>query len=134
MPETTAPIFDHISSPPSEAGSSKPKGMRLGGHNPSTLSHAAEWAAEVEVETSNPWGTDDLMDVNADQDDWSKLAFRPPADLKTLTSGLGAFETAPVLGHETYDDQPVKAPAPTRAESEYSAISGGSRSQPKPPQ
>lgn len=30
---------------------------------------------EAEVETSNPWGNDDLMDVNADQDDWSEIVF-----------------------------------------------------------
>jgi len=94
MPPTPVPDFDHMNPPPSEVGGSKPKGMQLGGHVSSTLSHAAEWAAEAEVGTSNPWGNDDLMDVNADQDDWS------------------AFEAAPVLGHETYDKQPVKAPAP----------------------
>ncbi|KAF9653222.1 hypothetical protein BDM02DRAFT_3108414 [Thelephora ganbajun] len=38
------------------------------------------------------------MDVSADQDDWS------------------AFETAPVLGHETYDEQPANAPPLVRAE------------------
>ena len=35
---------------------------------------AEEAAAEAEAEEahhSNPWGNDDLMDVNADQDDWS---------------------------------------------------------------
>ena len=57
--------------------------MQLGGgHVSSTLSHAAEWAAEAEVETSNPWGNDDLMDVNADQDDWSEMTplARGPTD------------------------------------------------------
>lgn len=91
--------------------------MRLGGHVSSTLSHAAEWAAEAEVETPNPWGNDDLMDVNADQDDWSEIVFCLPANLQTLSSDPGAFETAPVLGHEVYDTQPTKAPA--SAESEY---------------
>lgn len=97
--------------------------MQLGGgggnHTSSALSHAAEWAAEAEVETSNPWGNDDLMDVNADQDDWSEMILWSCTNLQMLTSGLGAFETAPVLGHETYDEQPVKAPPPVRAESEY---------------
>jgi SCY1-like protein 1 len=92
--------------------------MQLGNHASSTLSHAAEWAAEAEVETSNPWGNDDLMDVNADQNDWSEVSSHA-CELTTLTSGLGAFETAPVLGHETYDERPVKAPAPARAESEH---------------
>ena len=35
-----------------------------------------------------------------------------------LNSDPGAFETAPVLGHETYDERPVKAPLPVRTESE----------------
>jgi SCY1-like protein 1 len=93
--------------------------MQLGGgHVSSTLSHAAEWAAEAEVEASNPWGNDDLMDINADQDDWSEMVFFSRANLQMLTSNPGAFETAPVLGHETYE-QSVKAPLPVRAESEY---------------
>ena len=90
--------------------------MRLGGgHASSTLSHAAEWAAEAEVEVPNPWGND-LMDVNADQDDWSKMTFSPHAIVRMLTSYPGAFETAPVLGHETYAEQSVKVPSPIRAE------------------
>lgn len=94
--------------------------MQLGGgHVSSTLSHAAEWAAEAEVETSNPWGNDDLMDVNADQDDWSEMIFCPRANLQVLTSDPGAFETAPVLGHETYEEKPALAPSPVRSESEY---------------
>ena len=31
---------------------------------------AAEVAAEDHID-HNPWGTDDLIDINADQDDWS---------------------------------------------------------------
>lgn len=90
--------------------------MRLGGgHTSSTLSHAAEWAAEAEVEVPNPWGND-LMNVNADQDDWSEMTFFPHATVQMLTSYSGAFETAPVLGHETYVEQSVKAPSPVRAE------------------
>lgn len=93
--------------------------MQLGGHVSSTLSHATEWAAEAEVEMSNPWGTDDLMDVNADQDDWSEMVSCLLMNLYMLSSDLGAFETAPMLGHEVYDEQPVKA-----AESEYFAGGG----------
>lgn len=61
---------------------SKSKGMQLGASKvPTSLSasFAADWAqeaaAEVEAEGggANPWGNDDLMDVNADQDDWSAL-------------------------------------------------------------
>jgi len=93
--------------------------MQLGGHVSSTQSHAAEWAAEAEVDASNPWGSDDLMDVNADQDDWSEIISHSSTNLQLPTSVPGAFETAPVLGHETYDERPLKAPSPVRAESEH---------------
>ena len=83
-PGTPIPLFSHSSPSPSEVGGSKPKGMQLGGHVPSTLSHAAEWAAEVEVEPSSLWGNDDLMDVNADQDDWSEMTFYPHARVQML--------------------------------------------------
>ena len=75
MPEMPRSFVDHPDPSPSEVDTSKPKGMRLGGHASSTLSHASEWAAEAEIETSNPWGNDDLMDVTADQDDWSGISF-----------------------------------------------------------
>lgn len=80
MPEAPVPPLSLSNTSPSEDGRSKPKGMQLGGHVSSTLSYAAEWAAEAEVETSNPWGSDDLMDVNADQDDWSEMVFCLPVD------------------------------------------------------
>ena len=62
------------------SSSNKGKGMRLGGHKAISSSNitsdwAEEAAAEAEAEEAshhNPWGTDDLMDVNADQDDCSK--------------------------------------------------------------
>ena len=56
--------------------------MQLGVHKLGATSRAAsgwaeEAAAEAEAEEGamhqNPWGNDDLMDVNADQDDWSEL-------------------------------------------------------------
>ena len=84
--------------------------MQLGGHVSSTLSHAAEWAAEAEVEAPNPWGNDDLMDINADQDDWSEIVICLPGGLQTLRYDPGAFETAPVLGYEAYDKEPAKVP------------------------
>lgn len=83
---------------------SKAKGMQLGASKTPASTHMpAEWAeeaaAEAEAEEAlqgNPWGTDDLMDVNADQDDWSKcsvgLALAPCSNA-VFTSA--AFETAP---------------------------------------
>ncbi|KAF9070890.1 ARM repeat-containing protein [Rhodocollybia butyracea] len=65
--------------------SNKTKGMQLGASKvPSSVAAAlladqlAEEAAaeEAGIEGSNPWGDDDLMDVNADSDDWSTCYFR----------------------------------------------------------
>ncbi|RXW15424.1 hypothetical protein EST38_g10428 [Candolleomyces aberdarensis] len=73
---TASPAAQH--KPPA----SKSKAMQLGMKSPGGLpSHslADDLAEEIAAsETANPWGTDDLIDVNADEDDWS------------------AFETAPV--------------------------------------
>lgn len=67
--------------------SSKAKGMQLGASKvPASSSHfAADWAQEAaaEAEASQgeiPWGSDDLMDVNADQDDWSMSLDLPKSD------------------------------------------------------
>lgn len=78
--------------------------MQLGASKAPASTHMpAEWAeeaaAEAEAEEAlqgNPWGTDDLMDVNADQDDWSKcsvgLSFAPCSNAVFISA---AFETAP---------------------------------------
>ena len=60
---------------------SKSKAMQLGVKSPGLPPHglADDLADEIAAnEAANPWGTDDLIDVNADEDDWS------------------AFETAPI--------------------------------------
>ncbi|OCH90251.1 ARM repeat-containing protein [Obba rivulosa] len=70
------------------------KGMQLGAHKvPASVSAAAlaaEWADEAVADAAqiNYWGSDDLMDVNADQDDWS------------------AFETAPVINSSSLSSTP----------------------------
>ncbi|KZT04700.1 ARM repeat-containing protein [Laetiporus sulphureus 93-53] len=66
--------------PASMVASSKTKAMHLGGHDTlasqSSSSAIPDWAqeaaAEAAISESNPWGNDDLIDINADQDDWSK--------------------------------------------------------------
>lgn len=56
---------------------------------------AEEAAAEAEASSSNPWGSDDLMDVNADQDDWSRSYLTVERVVRWLTLDAGAFESAP---------------------------------------
>lgn len=53
----------------------KGSGMKLGGAKPKLAGANLmdELAAELDDdEVANAWGTDDLMDVNADTDDWSE--------------------------------------------------------------
>jgi SCY1-like protein 1 len=63
---------------------SRSKGMQLGTNKipagVTTTSLAAQLAEEAAAEDGtdgNPWGNDDLIDINADQDDWSKWHFPP---------------------------------------------------------
>ncbi|KAJ6602181.1 armadillo-type protein [Mycena sp. CBHHK59/15] len=63
---------------------SKAKGMQLGAHKvPASVAAAAlveQLAAEAAAVESegNLWGNDDLIDVNADEDDWSRCFAIPP--------------------------------------------------------
>lgn len=63
--------------------SSRTKGMQLGANKvPPSIAAVvlAERLAEEATaeEESNPWGDDDLMDVNADEGDWSAFETAPP--------------------------------------------------------
>lgn len=51
--------------------SAKPKGMQLNS-NKVVKNTLPEGLVEEANGSSNPWGSDDLMDVNADADDWSE--------------------------------------------------------------
>ena len=53
--------------------------MQLGASKTPASVAAASLAAQLEDEAAaeegidgNPWGTDDLIDINADEDDWSE--------------------------------------------------------------
>ena len=80
--EITRPTFIvGIQSPPtiSTSNNVKGKGMQLGGKSHAIAAHvnlavqlAEEAAASTTTLEGNLWGTDDLIDVNADEDDWGK--------------------------------------------------------------
>ncbi|KAG6862350.1 hypothetical protein C0995_016048 [Termitomyces sp. Mi166 len=79
---------------------SRPKGMQLGPKVPLSTTSAVvaeQWADDTTypVRIENPWGNDDLIDVNADEDDWSRHPTLHAAQLLTHVSG--AFETAPAV-------------------------------------
>lgn len=80
--QPAAPFSSTRSSPATpraNGNTSKTKGMQLGAtKTPISSQISVDWAEEAAAEAeaeetggANPWGTDDLMDVNADQDDWS---------------------------------------------------------------
>lgn len=76
----TSPSFVSATRP---SASSRAKGMQLGANKvPTGVASAAlaskladEVAASEGINDGNPWGTDDLIDINADQDDWSQPPF-----------------------------------------------------------
>lgn len=66
---------------------SRTKGLDLGSRkvssNRSTAVLADRLAEEAAMDvTNNPWGNDDLIDINADQDDWSAFESSPPVILE----------------------------------------------------
>jgi len=74
VPSTLSAANSAMSSPVllSSSPVSRAKGMQLGANKiPATAAFAAQLADEVAAE-GNPWGTSDLIDVNADDGDWSK--------------------------------------------------------------
>ena len=88
VPSTTSAANSIVSSPatarhPSFGSSaSKTKGMQLevskGPASAAAGSLAAQWEEEAAAEEGmqdNPWGTDDLIDINADEDDWSMSSY-----------------------------------------------------------
>ncbi|KAF4599678.1 hypothetical protein EYR40_006777 [Pleurotus pulmonarius] len=82
-----------LTPPGPERSSSAPnqsKGLELGGTKP----HVDDsFIADLEKDSShdsNPWGAEDLMDVNADQDDWSAFESAPaPVINLEITNDLG---------------------------------------------
>ncbi|KAH9940496.1 uncharacterized protein BXZ73DRAFT_42907 [Epithele typhae] len=77
---------------------SRSKGMQLGASKvPTSTSGIPDWAeeaaAEVGPSTSNPWGNDDLMDVNADADDWSAFETAPPPASTSGPTDFGLGDT-----------------------------------------
>lgn len=50
----------------------QPKGLRLGGSKTDAKAVVVQLAEQVAAEENSTWGNNDLMDVNADEGDWSK--------------------------------------------------------------
>jgi len=81
--------------------------MQLGASKAPASVAAASLAAQLEEEAAaeegvdgNPWGTDDLIDINADEDDWSEWVFVAldfDCLIRRLLLVVGAFENAPIL-------------------------------------
>ncbi|KAF9528531.1 hypothetical protein CPB83DRAFT_314898 [Crepidotus variabilis] len=87
----------------SSSSSNKAKGLQLGTNKvPSSMANAmladqiAEEAASAGISSStfsdNPWGSEDLIDVHADDDDWSAFEAAPTPKLDATPS---LFTTSP---------------------------------------
>ena len=81
------------------AGFAQPKALQLGGNKPNAKAVAAQLAEQVAAEENGhaTWTNNDLMDVNADEGDWSKSLHLLKRVLFSLVSSFfpGAFESAP---------------------------------------
>lgn len=96
-PSAQTPVNVSFSAPPTPAlerpMTIKVKAMQLGSKSSSALpTHtlADELAEEISAaETANAWGSDDLIDVNADADDWSAFETAPvsPPPISVVASG-----------------------------------------------
>ncbi|WVR07770.1 hypothetical protein IAU60_004813 [Kwoniella sp. DSM 27419] len=119
---TTSGALGQTKKPIRSSNLASGSGLKLGGKRPQpqvsladTL--AGEWEAEDE-ETANAWGTDDLIDVNADEDDWSAFESAsvpeivvPPPQSYYVTAAVSKSTTngsAASAGHK-----PKPAPSPT---------------------
>ncbi|KAG5646819.1 hypothetical protein DXG03_002196 [Asterophora parasitica] len=128
--QTMSAAATPLSSPPLQL-TSRTKGMQLGASKvPSSSTIADKWAEEVAESTSgeNPWGNDDLIDVNADEDDWSAFETAPVAPPivvvpKPITTGLGLGTIGKLDGNARRTNPSLGAPsnpssrAPTPASS-----------------
>jgi SCY1-like protein 1 len=80
-----------VSSASPSTNPSRSKGLQLGGHKAPTSTLAEEVANEAGQGSSRLWN-DDLIDINADEGDWSAFESAPPAAESKLASaadGLG---------------------------------------------
>ncbi|KAG7090905.1 hypothetical protein E1B28_009982 [Marasmius oreades] len=138
LPASPSAANSVVSSPtlPSYTPSaSKAKSLHLGANKkPSSVAAAslaqqlAEEAAAEDGVDSNPWGNDDLMDVNADQDDWSAFESAPseamaPAPVVPIPIApkpvIAPKTLTPPTGWDTgeWDDGPgiTRSPSPATA-------------------
>ncbi|KAG8213526.1 hypothetical protein J3R82DRAFT_10158 [Butyriboletus roseoflavus] len=66
----------------------QPKGLQLGGSKTNAKAVAVQLAEQVAAEEggNNNWGNNDLMDVNADEGDWSAFESAPAVAVSRFTS------------------------------------------------
>ncbi|KAE9408578.1 ARM repeat-containing protein [Gymnopus androsaceus JB14] len=106
--------------------SSRSKGMQLGANKvPPSVAAAAlaeRLAEEAAVEEeSNPWGDDDLMDVNADEGDWSAFETAPPPSLEVPTLAVLAPKPVPASTRPGFNGNAIAASrTPSKASSTFS--------------
>lgn len=98
-------------------GLTQPKALQLGGSKTNASTVAAQLAEQVAADESgiDTWGINDLMDVNADEGDWSKPSYISALFVFTRLFFSGAFESAPAIAVSTFStaDLGFGAPRPS---------------------
>ncbi|KAN0090665.1 hypothetical protein V8E55_004231 [Tylopilus felleus] len=78
-------------------GSVQPKGLQLGGRKTNAQTVAAQLAGQVAADEggNNTWSNNDLMDMNADEGDWSAFESAPAVAVAKFTSAADlGFDTS----------------------------------------
>jgi hypothetical protein len=88
--------------------------MQLGAAKVPTSKLAAELAAEASSAATSGWGDGDLMDVNADEGDWSMFASAPAEVPTGMPGGVG-------LGFDDFEE-PKAGTSQSVLESEASVL------------
>ncbi|WWC91608.1 uncharacterized protein L201_006554 [Kwoniella dendrophila CBS 6074] len=85
-PNVPGPSSGRFKSPSLGSSNGKPSsGLKLGGNSKTQAQRssnladvvASEWDDDNDNDAGNAWGNDDLIDVNADEDDWSAFESAP---------------------------------------------------------
>ncbi|KAG6920078.1 hypothetical protein DXG01_010146 [Tephrocybe rancida] len=118
---------------PSLQSASRAKGMQLGANKvplSTTATILAEQWADDPVDsafTDNPWGSDDLIDVNADADDWSAFETAPTIATPSPNTPVG-------LGLSAIGNVHPASPAPlSRRSTPISSLAQTTKSSPRIP-
>jgi len=96
----------------------QPPGMKLGGAKPETnaspsLADAVAGGWEDADEVATAWGTNDLIDVNADHDDWAGFESAPVPEI-VVPPPQSYYVKSPQLNGKTSSSRSTPQPSPPK--------------------